>query len=102
MKGSGGKYRYGKMIRQSNKTLKWAFIEAANVIFRQCHHLRWGEKYVTRLYESVRQRKAHSVAVGAVAHHLSEANYWVSKKGEAYREPGKRREALPRQGQARA
>ena len=100
VKGSGGKFHYGKMLKQCND-LKWAFIEAANVIVRQRHHPRWRDKYVTRLYESIRQRKGHSVAVGAVARYLSEATFWVMKKREAYREPRPRR-VLSKQEQARA
>ena len=101
VKGSGGKFRYGKMIKQSNNYLKWAFIEAANVVVRQRHHCNWKNKYVSQLYERVRRRKGHAVAVGAVARYLSEATYWVLKKGEPYREPQSRR-SLPKQEQARA
>jgi transposase len=101
VKGSGGKFRYGKMIKQANNYLKWAFIEAANVVVRQRHHLNWQDKYVSQLYERVRRRKGHAVAVGAVARYLSEATYWVLKKGEPYREPQPRK-TLPKQEQARA
>jgi transposase len=101
VKGSGGKFRYGKMIKQSNNYLKWAFIEAANVVVRQRHHRNWQNKYVSQLYERVRRRKGHAVAVGAVARYLSEATYWVLKKGEPYREPQPRR-SLSKQEQARA
>ena len=100
IKASGGKIRYGRMRKQSNNYLKWAFIEAANVIVRQRNHPRWRSKHVSRLYERVRRRKGHSIAVGAVARYLSEAAYWVLKKGEHYREPGPRK-VLPKQGQAR-
>ena len=101
VKGSGGKFYYGKMIKQCNNYLKWAFIEAANVVVLKRHHPSWRNKYVVRLYERVRQRKGHAVAVGAVARYLSEATYWVLKKGEPYREP-KPRNPLPKQEQARA
>ena len=84
---SGGKSRYGHLPAQSNHYLKWAFIEAANVIVRQRHHRNWRGKYAVRLYERTRQRKGHSVAVGATARYLAEATYWVLKKGEPYREP---------------
>lgn len=101
IKASGGKIRYGRMRKQSNNYLKWAFIEAANVVVRQRNHPRWISKHVSRLYERIRQRKGHSIAVGAVARYLSEAAYWVLKKREHYREP-KPRKVLPKQGQARA
>ncbi len=96
------------MIKQANNYLKWAFIEAANVIVRQRHHSNWRGKYVVRLFERIRQRKGHAVAVGATARYLAEAAFWVLKKGEPYREPVLRRPAglkspaSPKQGQARA
>jgi transposase len=108
LKASGGKVHYGRMIKQANNYLKWAFIEAANVIVRQRHHRNWRDKYVVRLYERIRQRKGHAVAVGATARYLAEAAFWVLKKGEPYREPlprhpaGLKSPASPRQGQARA
>lgn len=84
---SGGKVHYGRMVQQSNHYLKWAFIEAANVVVRQRHHANWRGKYVVRLFERTRQRKGHAVAVGATARYLAEATFWVLKKGEPYREP---------------
>lgn len=92
---SGGKTHHGRMItpsrcpcgKQANNYLKWAFIEAANVVVRQRHHPRWRDKYVVHLYERTLRRKGHAVAVGAVARYLAEATYWVLKKGEPYREP---------------
>ena len=84
---SGGKVHYGRMVRQSNHYLKWAFIEAANVIVRQRHHPNWRGMHVVRLFERTRQRKGHAVAVGATARYLAEAAFWVLKKGEPYREP---------------
>ena len=84
---SGGKVHYGRMIQQCNHYLKWAFIEAANVIVRQRHHPNWRGKYVVRLFERTRQRKGHAVAVGTTARTLAEATFWVLKKGEPYREP---------------
>ena len=108
VKGSGGKYHYGRMIKQANNYLKWAFIEAANVVVRQRQHPNWRNKHVVKLYERTCRRKGHAVAVGAMARYLAEATYWVLKKGEPYREPVPRRPVgakspiSPRQGQARA
>lgn len=96
---SGGKYRYGRMVKQANHYLKWAFIEAGNAVVRQRHHPRWREKFVRLLYERIRRRKGHAVAVGAVARHLAEATFWVLKKGEPYQEP---RKVSHKQGQARS
>jgi transposase len=105
---SGGKAHYGRMVKQANHYLKWAFIEAANVVVRQRHHPSWRAKYVVQFYERTRRRKGHAVAVGATARYLSEAAYWVLQKGEPYREPvhrrpaGSRSPASLKQGQARA
>jgi len=108
VKSSGGKTHYGRMIKQCNNYLKWAFIEAANVVVRQQNHPAWRRKHVVRLFDSTRHKKGHSVAVGAVARYLAEATYWVLKKGEPYREPlprhpaGSKSLVPPRQGRARA
>lgn len=105
---SGGRAHYGRMVKQCNTYLKWAFIEAANVIVRQRHNRNWRSKYVVHLYERTRRRKGHAVAVGATARYLAEATFWVLKKSEPYREPphwGSGREAIPvslSQGQVRA
>jgi len=107
VKASGGKTHYGKMIKAANNYLKWAFIEAANVVVRQQHHPNWRQKYVVALFERTRQRKGHAVAVGTVARYLAEATYWVLKKGEPYREPvpqhpvGRKSAVSPKQGQVR-
>lgn len=107
VKASGGKTHYGKMIKAANNYLKWAFIEAANVVVRQQHHPSWRQKYVVALFERTRQRKGHAVAVGTVARYLAEATYWVLKKGEPYREPvpqhpaGRKSAVSFKQGQVR-
>ena len=112
------------MVQQSNHYLKWAFIEAANVVVRQRHHSSWRGKYVVRLFERTRQRKGHAVAVGATARYrspeasrrvhpersrrIAEATYWILKKDEPYREPisrqpaGSTSAASSKQGQAPA
>lgn len=82
---SGGKTHYGPSRPDVNRYLKWAFMEAANVI--SSHPRWWADRHVGRLYQRIRERKGHGKAVGAVARHLSEAAYWVLKKNEAYREP---------------
>jgi transposase len=87
VKGSGGKVRYGRLRKQSNQYLKWAFIEAANVVARQRRHPSWRSKHVTILFERIKRRKGHSVAIGAVARHLSEAAYWMLRRQEPYKDP---------------
>jgi transposase len=82
---SGGKIRFGPVRRDVNVYLKWAFVEAANsaVLNRE----RCGYGHIGRLYERIRARRGHGKAIVAVARHLSEASFWMLKKGEPYREP---------------
>lgn len=107
VKSSGGKFRYGRLVKQSNHYLRWAFIEAAATVSRCSKYSTWRGKYAVRLYERIRRKKGHAIAVGAVARHLAESTYWVLKKRECYRppepRPGSKNKALvsPRQGEAR-
>jgi transposase len=97
---SGSKIRYGRLRKQSNRYLKWAFIEAANVVVRHRSHPNWRGKHVSILYERIRRRKGHAVAVGAVARQEA-ALSWVLKKGEPYRDPAQGKDS-PKQMSARA
>jgi transposase len=82
---SGGKIRFGAVRRDVNVYLKWAFVEAANsaVLNRE----RCGYDHISRLYDRIKARRGHGKAKVAVARHLSEASFWMLKKGEPYREP---------------
>jgi transposase len=88
---SGGKTRYGRTRPDVNRHLKWAYAEAGNSV--AVNYQRRPERHVSKLYKRLRQRKNHSIAVGAVARHLAEATYWVLSKKESYRDP-----ALPGRG----
>lgn len=90
---SAGKKRTGKCPAGCNTYLKWAFIEAANVV--SIHHKKWPERHVAQLYRRVKQTtKLHGKASVAVARHLAEASYWMLTKQELYREPQGRQQAL--------
>jgi transposase len=82
---SGGKTRYGKLRKDVNHYLKWAYIEAAHSVCAHKHS--FPDRFVTKLYERIKNRKGHAPAIGAVARHLAEATYWVLTKNEPYREP---------------
>ena len=82
---SGGKVRYGTLRSDVNRTLKWAFAEAANSV--AVNRRRRPERFVSRRYAAIRRRRNHAVAVGAVARHLAEACFYVLSKEEEYREP---------------
>ncbi|MFQ5811449.1 MAG: IS110 family transposase [Armatimonadota bacterium] len=82
---TGGKTRYGRLRPDVNHYLRWAFVEAANVICLL--RGRWPDRHVSRLYERIARRRGHHKAIGAVARHLAEATYWMLTKREPYREP---------------
>lgn len=86
---SGGKTRYGRLRRDVNHYLKYAFVEAANAISRNRNRPTWRSRHAIRLYERIRSKKCHGTAVGAVARHLAEATYWMLMRNESYREPKK-------------
>lgn len=91
VKSSGGKTYYGPMRKESNQYLKWAFVEAANVIVTNHKRPSWMNRHVVRLYERTARSKGHAIAIGAVARHLAEAAFWVLSKGEAYHEPNSKK-----------
>lgn len=82
---SGGKTRYGRLRADVNRYLKWAYVEAANVVCLQ--QRRWAARHVVRLYRRLAERRGHSKAIGALARHLAEASFWVLSREEDYREP---------------
>jgi len=82
---SGGKIRFGAVRRDVNVYLKWAFVEAANSAVLNAERCGYG--HISRLYQRIKARRGHGKAKVAVARHLSEASFWMLKKGESYREP---------------
>lgn len=85
---SGGKTWRGPTPRASNHYLKWAFVEAANVIAAQHQKMEKRHPHVVDLYRRVKQTtKLSGKAKVAVARHLAEATYWVLRNKEFYREP---------------
>jgi transposase len=82
---SGGKTRYGKMRKDVNQYLKWAFCEAGNIVAK--NRKNWEHKHCAKLYIRIRSRRSHGKAVGAVARHFAEASYWMLRKREEYKEP---------------
>ena len=89
---SGGKYRYGRAPADTNHYLKWSYAEAANTIMRVRRRLKY--HHVADLYDRIRSRKGHSIAIGAVSRHLAEATWSILTKGEPYREPARKKEAV--------
>jgi transposase len=90
---SGGHTRMGQVCGNVNRNLKWAFVEAGNLIVISQHRL--AGTHVVRRYQRIKRGKNHQKAVVAVARHLAEAAWWVLTKQEVYREPqGPRQKAL--------
>lgn len=92
---SGGKTRYGKLRPDVNRYLKWAFIEAANVLTIQAHSS--SPCHALDLYHRLKNRRGHAVAVGAMARHLAEAAYHVLSRREPYRDPAIRSQGSPKE-----
>lgn len=82
---SGGKTWYGRTRPDVNRYLKWAFHEAANSV--ALNHKRRPDRHVSIRYRTLKARKSHSKAVGAVARHLAEAVWHVWTRKEPYRDP---------------
>jgi transposase len=82
---SGGRTRLGSTSPEVNRTLKWAYVEAGNLIAMAQRRL--AGTHAVQLYLRVRAKRNHQKAVVAVGRHLAEASYWILKKREAYREP---------------
>ncbi|HWC15636.1 MAG TPA: IS110 family transposase [Terriglobales bacterium] len=82
---SGGHTRLGQICGDVNRYLKWAFIEAGNLVVIHQKHL--AGRHVVRLYQRVKRKRNFQKAVVAVARHLAEAAWWILTKQEVYREP---------------
>ena len=85
VRSSGGKTYFGKVLSDVNRYLKWAYIEAANIVVLNKERMPYS--HAVQLYTRIRHKKGHAKAVVALARHLAEASFWVLKKGEAYRAP---------------
>jgi len=86
---SGDKLRFGRLRPDINRYLRWAFVEAANVV--ALHHQQRPERHVSHLYWRLKQRKGHAKAIGAVARHLAEATFHILSRQEDYEDPALRK-----------
>jgi transposase len=82
---SGGKTYYGRVRPDVNHYLKWAFIEAANVISANQHRMEG--RHAVELLKRIQKRSGHPQAVTAVARHLAESAYIMLRYKTPYREP---------------
>jgi transposase len=74
---SNGKKKGEGNVRNGNKYLAWAFIEAANMARRHCLEAR-------RFHDRKKARTNSIVATKALAHKLARACYWILKTGEPF------------------
>jgi transposase len=81
---SGGHVRHGRICRNVNQYLKWAFVEAATCAIR---NRAYQQSHVGFLYRRLLRTRGYGRAIVAVARHLAEASYWVLRKQEPYRAP---------------
>lgn len=85
---SAQKRRLGQCAADANQYLRWALVEAANVVV--LNQRRWAGRHAVKLYQRVKRKtNVHGKAVVAVARHLGEAAYWILSKQEMYKEPKK-------------
>ena len=85
VRSSGGKTSYGRVRKDVNHSLKWAYAEAANAVVR-AQRTR-PRSHVVTLSTRLKRGKGHAKAVVAVARHLAEATSWMWSKEEPYRDP---------------
>lgn len=82
---SGGRTFYGKTRPDVNRILKWAFVEAANIII--LNQAKMSGSHIINLYNRIKHKKGTAIAKVAVARHLAEASWYILKKMEPYQEP---------------
>lgn len=85
VRASGGKLWQGPTPASANHFLKWAFVEAANVIVTR--QKQWAGRHTVELYRRLKASKCHGKAATAVARHLAESSWWILSKKQPYREP---------------
>lgn len=81
---SGGHTRHGRIAKNVNLYLKWAFVEAAVCAVKLKG---WRYAHVRCLFARLQPTKGYGRAIVAVARHLAEAAFWVLTKDQDYRPP---------------
>lgn len=72
---SGGREYFGKITKQGNRMLRWAFVEAAQTARIKDHHLR-------SFFDRVASKKGSGRAIVALARKLAEITWhvWMNKQ----------------------
>jgi transposase len=82
---SGEHVRHGRVRPDVNRHLRWAFVEAANLV--ALNHTRYPLRHVSHLYRRLKAKRGWAKAIMAVARHLAEAAHHVLTRREPYRDP---------------
>jgi transposase len=90
---SADKFRRGPVRPDVNRYLRWAYVEAANLVV--LNSTRNPLRRVSQLYRRIKMRRDHGKAVVAVARHLAEASWHVLSRQEPYREPSFKAQVEP-------
>ena len=77
---SGEIVRHGRIIKQSSKWLRWAYVQIAWIAIRYSPALR-------ARYQKLQKRRGGSKAIVGVAHAIARITYGMLKTGTPYREP---------------
>lgn len=74
---SGKIYRSGRITKEGNKYLRWAFIEAAQ---KAIHN----DTYLAQFFSKISFKKGRNVAIVAVARKLATYAYWILKEQKPF------------------
>ena len=75
----------GPTPQSAHHFLKWAWVEAANVIVTR--QKQWAERHTVRRYQRWKASQCHGKAATAVARHLAASSWWIRSKKQPDRAP---------------
>jgi transposase len=76
-KRSGQRVTYGKIIKQSNKWLRWILIQCTHIHVRK-------DSWITNHYHKIAKKRGKQKAVVAAARKMLKAIYWMLKEREEF------------------
>lgn len=88
VRNSGTMVRIGHLSKEGNHWMKWILVESAQHAWRGSHPYH-------ALHERIRRRKGSKVARIAVAREIVTAIHAMLMRGEVFRSPASRKEAIP-------
>ncbi|KXB04325.1 hypothetical protein AKJ48_02945 [candidate division MSBL1 archaeon SCGC-AAA261O19] len=79
---SGSKVRHGSITKEGDRYVRRVLIQCAWSHVNNCN------SYITRLFKRLERKKRSSIAIVAAARKITEAIYWMLKRGEEFRPSG--------------